>query len=461
MVLCLLAFLVQGNDAQRSTEAWRFYQKSGTSLLDTTAYQAYLAQHQQLEQLGTVQRQIANGKTLDAVQTMEADGDFMQRLRHDQVITPTNADYHLWRANRTHYETLRGRVITERFSLNGNEPRVITLFTHMFLHADIMHLSGNMAVLFVVGYTVEAALGPLGFIALYLLGGLGAALPDLLMPAAGYHLSLGASGAISAVMAAYLVLFGRRRIDFFYWFIFFFGTARWPALAILPVWLANELLQKFVVDRGSHINYLAHFAGLLSGALLIAFYRWRRQGQSAPTVQQRDADQAIDLLRQRAEGYVAEMQFIPAARIYRKLLNEHTPDDHQVAQEYLRIARLARQPELVASAGRRLLKIASKQPKSIAPALLAELLGPNLGALPRFSATQWENLLGSLISGGQLDAAEKLLLRLFSHPDLRNAALRQAHRLADAFVAAKQIDRAAPLHRLLASQQPKPAAAKQ
>lgn len=449
MLLCLLAFFMQGSDDQRYAQAWRFYQQSGTAQLEMTAYLAELERQQKTE-TATKLRRLAAASPVPAYQEMENDGDFMRRLRGNRVITPERADYPLWRSNRSHFEKLRQRVVTENYALNGQEPRLVTLFTHQFLHGDIMHLSGNLAVLFIVGYTVEAALGPLGFLALYLLGGLGSALPDVLLPATGYRLSLGASGAISAVMAAYLVLFGRRRINFFYWLLFFFGTVRWPALVILPIWLANELLQKFVLDRGGHVNYLAHFAGLLSGALLIGAYRWHHRGRSAALVHRQDAEQAIEAIRRQAEKYVAEMQFGPAALQYRKLFAEHRPTAPALAAEYLRIARLARQPELQAEANRLLLKAAARDPQSIAPDLLAEALNGGPGSTPRLTPAQWESLLGRLIDGQQLEAAERLLLHLFAHPETAAATRRQAHRLAQVYSAGGQPERAAPLLRLAA-----------
>jgi membrane associated rhomboid family serine protease len=452
MLLCLLAFFMQGTDGQRYAKAWDFYQKSGIDKQEANAYLADLESRKETEKANIQRRRVAAGKFDASVRAMEDDRDFMQRLRNNQVIRPENPDYALWRGNRTHFENLRARVVTENYALEGQNPRLSTLFTHMFLHGDIMHLAGNMAVLFVVGYTVEAALGPLGFLALYLLGGLGAALPDLLLSNHGYRLSLGASGAISAVMAAYLVLFGRRRINFFYWLLFFFGTARWPALVILPVWLAKELLQRFVLDQGGNTNYLAHFAGFVSGALLIGAYRWKNKGRSASMVHQQDSAQAIAEIRQQAEKFVADMQFGPAALQYRKLFAEHHLLDMASAEEYLRIARLTRQTELLAEANRYLLKAAASDPKSITPARLAEALAAGPGSTPRLAPAQWESLMARLIGGRQFEAAEHLVLRLLALPETRAAARQQAGQLAEALAASDQPERAIPLQRLLSSQ---------
>lgn len=442
MLLCLIAFLMQGTDWRRSADAWRFYQESGLARLELPAYQA------DLKARG---KPLSKGQGEELVRAMEDDGDFMLRLRSGQVITPSSDQYTAWRSNRTRFEQLRARVFTENYALNGQEPRLVTLFSHMFLHADIMHLSGNMAVLFVVGYTVEAALGPFGFLAVYLLGGLVATLPDLLLQFDGVRLSIGASGAISAIMAAYLVLFGRRRINFFYWLFFFFGTARWPALVILPVWLSNELLQNFVFNRGANVNYMAHFAGLLGGALLVGAYRWRRQGKSAEMVHRHDDEQAIEETRQRAENLVGDMQFAPAALLYRKVFAEHRQKAAHLAADYLRIAFLSRQPELLTDAIRCLLSIAARDPKSADPALLAEALAKAPGTIPGLTAAHWEIVLTRLIDGRQFDAAERILLRLFARPEVRAATLRQAGRLADSLEAGGEVQRAAPIRHLLSS----------
>lgn len=444
MLLCLIAFLMQGSDQQRYAEAWRFYQQSGIAKLELAAYQADLKQRNKPL---PASQEFGEARTVALLHAMEADRDFMQRLRRQQVITPNQAEFETWRKARTRFDALRARVVTENYALNGQEPRLVSLFSHMFLHGDIMHLSGNLAVLFVVGYTVESALGPLGFLGLYLLGGLGAALPDLLF-AGNHRLSIGASGAISAIMAAYLVLFGRRQINFFYWLLFFFGTVRWPALVILPLWLGNELLQYFVLDRDGHVNYLAHFGGLLSGALLVGIYRWRRQGKSADSVQKQDVEQAINGLRAQAEKYVADMQFGHAALHYKKLLDEHPQASPDLIEEYLRIARLARQPELLSDAERRLLLAGSESGNRINPALLAETLQHSR---PKLSARRWDNLLRRLIDGKQLDCAESVVLRLLSQSDIGQPTLHQASRLAEAFFAAGQIERGEPLRRLLAS----------
>jgi len=450
--LCVLAFLFQGSDGRRQNDAWRFYGESSLAGSELPAYVADLSQRDPAtaDQLGRALKQ----RRLEPVwRAMEGDRPFLERLRAGRVIGPEAEVYPRWRQDRQRYEALRQRIVTERFSLKPQEPTAVTLVSHMFLHAGLMHLAGNMAVFFMVGYTVEAALGAWGLLGLFLLGGLGAAIPDVMAPPAGYSLSLGASGAVSAVMAAYVVLFGWRRINFFYWLLFFFGTARWPALTILPVWLANELFQRFVLDRDGHVNYLAHFAGLLCGAALIGLYRWRRGGKTAASVRQVDRREQTEQLRQRAEAGVAKLQFAQAATDYRKLARA-LPEDSGVAQEYLRVARLAGQPAVLDDAAGRLIALAGRQPRQVPGPALGEALDSLYPRLPRLAAGGWGRVIGRLTECGLLDGAEKLLLQLLTRPEGETLGPDLADRLTEALRTAGESDRAARLGQLLKARFP-------
>lgn len=446
IVLCLVGFLMQSGDGRREAEALRFYQGSSLPGVEMPAYVADLAKRDGVaaDKLDAAWKK---RQLMVVWQAMERDRPFMERLKAGQVVSASDPAYPQWRQDRQRYEALRQRIVTERFSLKPHEPTAVTLVTHMFMHGGLMHLAGNMAVFFMVGYTVEAALGAWGLLGLFLVGGLGAALPDVMAPPTGYSLSLGASGAISAVMAAYVVLFGWRRINFFYWFLFIFGTTRWPALTILPVWLGNELFQRFVLDRSGHVNYLAHFAGLVCGALLIGAYRWRRGGKTAASVRQVDRRQEMEQLRQRAEGAVAKLNFVQAATDYR-LLARLSPEDVQVVLEYLRVARLAGQDDILADAAGRVVALGGRQPRALSGEQLADALACLHPRLPKLSASHWAGILGRLVDSRHLDMAEQLLLQLLARPETAGLGPAMLHRLAEAYCAIGEIERGKRLTRL-------------
>jgi len=159
-------------------------------------------------------------------------------------------------------------------------PVFLTLFTSMFLHGGLAHLAGNMLFLFIFGDNVEDAMGHGKYLIFYLLCGMLAGLchvfstlflgQNLLIP------SLGASGAISAVLAAYMRLFPGKKV---YLWIFLFIVPV-PAFIAVGVWFAFQLIDGFGMLGGQQagdVAYAAHIGGFLFGLLLThLFTRTRR-----------------------------------------------------------------------------------------------------------------------------------------------------------------------------------------
>lgn len=141
------------------------------------------------------------------------------------------------------------------------------LVTHMFLHAGILHLAGNMLFLWVFGDNLEDQMGPLNFLLFYLACGLAAAAGQILAdPDSGIPM-VGASGAIAGVMGGYLLLFPRAKVDVIAIIIIFIRRFTIPAWVLLAVWFGLQLVSGvMVVDDG--VAYVAHAAGFLAGVLL-------------------------------------------------------------------------------------------------------------------------------------------------------------------------------------------------
>jgi membrane associated rhomboid family serine protease len=147
------------------------------------------------------------------------------------------------------------------------------LITSMFLHGGWMHLIGNMWFLWIFGNNVEDSMGHLRFVAFYLLTGLAAALgqvitsPDSLVP------MVGASGAISGVMGAYLVLYPRVRVYAFIPIFIFFTSIALPAWAMLGYWFVLQLLSGlFSGGEVGGVAFWAHIGGFVAGVVLIKFF---------------------------------------------------------------------------------------------------------------------------------------------------------------------------------------------
>jgi membrane associated rhomboid family serine protease len=159
-----------------------------------------------------------------------------------------------------------------RFVLSGDFTSIIT---SMFMHGGIAHITGNMIFLFVFGDNIEDRFGHLKYLLIYLLWGILAAYSHSLVATDNNNAlipAVGASGAISGVLGAYLVIFPRAKI-FTVVFAFFITTIRIPAIAFLPIWFIMQLVFGFIFPQSGSVAYFAHIGGFVGG-LGIA-YVWK------------------------------------------------------------------------------------------------------------------------------------------------------------------------------------------
>jgi membrane associated rhomboid family serine protease len=151
-------------------------------------------------------------------------------------------------------------------------PIFLTLFSSLFMHAGLLHLGGNMLYLWIFGDNVEHRFGSFAFLVLYLASGLAGSIahiainPDSVIP------SLGASGAISGVLGAYLILFPRNRVHA----VLFFYIVSLPAFIVIGFWIAFQLfagLGQIFAGQTVGVAYGAHVGGFFAGLLLAAVMR--------------------------------------------------------------------------------------------------------------------------------------------------------------------------------------------
>lgn len=150
-------------------------------------------------------------------------------------------------------------------------PAWLALGTSMFLHASWLHLIGNMLFLWVFGDNVEDDLGHLRFLAFYLACGIAGSLAHAWMNPDSVRPLIGASGAVSGVVAAYLILHPRVRL----WGLFLKGIPlRLPAYWALGFWIGLQVLQA-VTGLDADVGWYAHLGGLAAGTVLIFAFRNR------------------------------------------------------------------------------------------------------------------------------------------------------------------------------------------
>jgi membrane associated rhomboid family serine protease len=143
------------------------------------------------------------------------------------------------------------------------------VFSAMFLHAGFMHLAGNMLYLWIFGNNIEDVLGKMRFILFYLVCGVIAAMCHVFMDAGSQIPMVGASGAISGILGAYLVLFPKARVKTLVFLGILITIIRIPASILLVLWLGLQIYSNLASGGGGGVAWMAHIGGFVAGMILI------------------------------------------------------------------------------------------------------------------------------------------------------------------------------------------------
>ena len=160
----------------------------------------------------------------------------------------------------------------------------------MFLHGGWGHILGNAVFLWVFGNNIEDSMGPGRFLVFYLLCGLAAAATHVLVQPGSPVPTVGASGAISGVLGAYLVLYPRVRVNMLFWFLIFFRVFAIPAWIVLAYWFGIQVLTGLPQltsvrpDVSSGVAVWAHIGGFVAGMMLIRVFQNPRMVQARNTL---------------------------------------------------------------------------------------------------------------------------------------------------------------------------------
>jgi len=150
----------------------------------------------------------------------------------------------------------------------------ITILTAMFMHGSWSHIIGNMIFLWAFGPEIEDAMNPFRYLAFYLLGGVAAMLAQIVAIPHSTVPTLGASGAIAAVMGAFLVTYPSDRIRTLLFFFVFVSIRLIPAALLIGFWFLTQLLNAGSVAQvqTGGVAYLAHVGGAVFGAVTAHFF---------------------------------------------------------------------------------------------------------------------------------------------------------------------------------------------
>jgi membrane associated rhomboid family serine protease len=169
------------------------------------------------------------------------------------------------------------RYLGEGIDLSLWSEAATSTLLSMFLHGGWMHLLGNMLFLWIFGDNVEDRLGHLRFLIFYLLAGFAATLAQALADPSSTVPEIGASGAISGVLGAYLLLYPRARIVTLVFFGFFIRLVEVPALVFLPFWFLIQFISGLAAlattsSAQGGVAFFAHIGGFLAGVLLLFLF---------------------------------------------------------------------------------------------------------------------------------------------------------------------------------------------
>jgi membrane associated rhomboid family serine protease len=150
---------------------------------------------------------------------------------------------------------------------------VLTILFAMFMHGGLLHLGGNMLFLWIFGNNVEDSMSRWRFALFYLIGGLVATAGQVIVNPNSEVPTLGASGAIAAVLAGYAVLYPRARVLTLIFIIIFVTVIELPALLVLGFWFLLQLLSATAGPiGGGGVAYFAHIGGFIFGLLFIRIF---------------------------------------------------------------------------------------------------------------------------------------------------------------------------------------------
>lgn len=170
------------------------------------------------------------------------------------------------------YEIMHGVDINPRVPVGP----YVTLITSLFIHGSFWHILGNMWFLWIFGNNIEDVVGHFKFVVFYLLGGIVASLLQILTTSSSTIPIVGASGAVSAILGAYMIKFPRARVKTLMFIFIFVTIISIPAVTFIGIWFFIQLISS-IGARYSNVAWFAHIGGFLFGLLTVRMFE-KKQG---------------------------------------------------------------------------------------------------------------------------------------------------------------------------------------
>ncbi|MFW5970433.1 MAG: rhomboid family intramembrane serine protease [Halofilum sp. (in: g-proteobacteria)] len=456
----LVFLLFQLDDGREMQRVKDYYYESGLAEIELPRYRAYL------EAQGDDPFVEHYGDRIDDPAApwfgrLLGDEVFMQRLETGKVIEPGHPEYEHWQRGREGLERRLDRTTVWGHGLRPAESEPTTFLTSMFLHGGWFHLIGNMIFLVALGLLVEVALGSLVLTGLYLLSGLGAASLFIAMQPEGLMPLVGASGAIAGLVGLCGVLYGLRRIRFFYFIGFYFDYVKAPALVLLGLWLGKEIYQYIRFSDLSNVAYMAHIGGILTGAAAGTTVRFGTRAVDEEAMDERERTEAFERELGAAHEQLTAMEPGRARPLFERMARDW-PDDIRVLDGLFRASRFAPASDAYHDAVHRILQLDPGDDET-AELMLTAFRDYRRRARPRpkIGGALMEGVIELLLRRGTAEEAAPLVQAALKHPRRFPGIEDRAIRLARKFQREGERERARAIYHHLLRHFPRTAAARQ
>ena len=410
LINCLIFIIFQSEDDAHTEKAYAYYLESDLPKLEIPLYFDYLKKNNRWKKVELYQKYLDEGEeyTLAVVVPMRQDPQFMQQLEAGKLFTE-ESQFNTWKTQQQKFDSELQKAVWYAYGLKPNEPTAVTFFTNMFLHGSWGHLIGNMVFLFIIGFVVESALGKSSYTAGYLLAGLCGGALYIVFNSDSQTATVGASGAIAGLMGMYTVVFGLRKINFFYFVLVYFDYVKAPAIVLLPIWLGHEIIQ-LLMETDQGVNYFAHIGGICSGAVFAFTAKNYLRNLNLDYLDQNEKEDAQKNRFEQGMDLLAQLKIQEATQIFRSLAQEYPDNRNYLLQWYATAKRLPASEDFHAAAKRiMLLTTKDQQTYKLIHGIHLEyikLAQPK----PQLSAQLVLQIITPLVLGGFLEDAERLLL---------------------------------------------------
>jgi len=429
----LIFFIYQSQDAKLLQQGVDQYIDAGFAQLEAPVYKEYLERRIRLqlddrvELAEEVQTAIDEKDEAWLAYVILLDPGFYSMLQDEGTLFWQNDVYLAWKDERAEIvEKTINNISSLRLGLIPANIQMSDLIGYQFLHGGVGHLLGNMIFLFLLGFTVERALGKSKFLIAYLMCGVFSGLFYSLFDSKSLVPLVGASGSISGLMGMYVAIFGLQKIRFFYFLGVYFNYFTAPALAILPVWIGKEIYENWL-GEASRVAYMAHAGGLMAGAGMV-WLLGKSWLQIKEEFNEPDDEQQDDAFRKsyaQALALVGRMEFANAKTQFQKLYEQY-PDNIGMLEHLFNLEKLDHIGEGYHAHAQQLIDAALK--KNFFSLMLDTYKGylKQVGEGSQLALVYHNKVLYACLRHDSVKEAERAFENLRKHPDVTPDALKEA-----------------------------------